>query len=113
MAEFNIKRGDLAPVLTATLRDGSNAVLDLTGCTVVFRMREKGLVLADTVKVESAATILSPATAGRVQYTWVSGDTDTAAYYAGEWVVTYPGPIPLTAPGQGFIYVRVNPNLEV
>lgn len=110
-AEISIKQGDLTPTIRQTLRDGSGAPLDLSGCTVTFRLRRKGLVLGETIIAAGVVTLLD-AVNGRVEYAWVTGDTASPGYFAGEWIVVFPVDKPLTSPSNGFIFVRINPNLS-
>lgn len=112
MSEYSIKQGDLLPKIQATLRDADGVPLDLTGCTVTFRMREKGLTSGETLKIADAdADIVGDPTEGTVEYAWQLGDTDTPGYYAGEWVVLNGSSEPMTTPTQGYIFVRIDPNL--
>jgi len=63
-------------------RDGT--VRDLTGKTVKFRMVNQ---TTGAVKVNDAtATVISPATAGKVKYQWITGDVDTAGKYWYWWI---------------------------
>ena len=82
---FYLKQNDTAPSIRATLKDGSGSVIDLTGASVRFHMKD----LSGTVKIDTAATIISPATSGIVQYNWTGSDTDTAGTYYAEFEVTY------------------------
>jgi len=61
--------------------------VDLTGSTVKFQMR---LVGSTTLKVDTAATVVTPA-AGTVRYDWAALDVNTSGYYTGWWHVTLPG----------------------
>jgi len=80
-----IKRNDTAPPFTATLRDAAGAVVDITGASVLFLMRDPR---TRTLKVSGAMTILDAA-GGRVSYAWAAGDTDKAAVYQVEIQVTF------------------------
>ena len=57
---FNIKQNDTSPSIRATLKDGSNAAVDLTGASVNFHM----VSLEGVVVVNSAAVIVDPSTSG-------------------------------------------------
>lgn len=86
--DFTIKRNDRLPTLLVDLigRDGEPA--DLTDAqTIRFMMRAVG---DSTLKVDSTSvTIIGDPTAGRVEYSWAAGDTDTAEVYEGEIEVVY------------------------
>ena len=83
--EFTLKVGDTAPDIEAILSD-TNGPVDLTGCTIVFRMSPDG---GGNVLLEASATIVDAA-AGHVKYSWQTGDTDTASTNKAEWKVTFP-----------------------
>lgn len=107
MADFYIKRNDLQPSLQATLVVGEDeTAVNLTGASVKFLMTEQG---GTTVKVNAAAVIVS-ASAGTVRYDWVSGDTDTAGMYRGEFEVTLAGKKE-TFPNDSYIEIRVTSDL--
>ena len=82
---FFIKKNDTLPDLTATLRDGDFAVVDLTGATVRFNMRDA----SGTVKINNVGASIVVAVDGTVKYEWVTGDTDTAGEFDGEFEVTF------------------------
>jgi len=87
MTEIYVKQGDLLPIVEATLKFEDETVMDLTGASVNFHMVDQ----EGTVKVDASATIKDPPTDGKVQYAWVSGDTDTPGRYRGEFEVTSGG----------------------
>jgi hypothetical protein len=87
VTEFSIPRGDLLPILSATLSDAKGPI-DLTGATVKFQMRLPG---SSTLKVDAAAQTVDPATGGQVTYTWAGTDTDTPGLYIAWFLVTYSG----------------------
>jgi len=75
-----------SPSLTGALTvDG--VAFDLTGSTVKFKMRAVG---SATLKVNAAAVVVAPPTAGNVRYDWDAADLDTAGDYIGWWEVTLP-----------------------
>ena len=77
--------GNRLPALDETLTVGGVAH-DLTGKTVKLKMR---LVGSPTLKVDAAATIVTPpGTDGRVAYSWAAVDVDTAGTYLVWWEVT-------------------------
>lgn len=78
-------KGDRRTSIADTLYDANGGVVNLTGCTVAFRMV---LDSDDTVKVNSAAATVDSAAAGTVSYAWAAADVDTAGTYAYWWIVT-------------------------
>ncbi len=87
-----MKTNDTTPNIRAVLYTVTGdpptaSVVNLTGATVKFIMRQSGVTAA---KVDTAATIVL-ATSGTVQYEWVVADTDTAGDYMGEFEVTDSG----------------------
>lgn len=92
-----IKRHDTAPAFTATLRDANGTVIDLTGASARFLMREPR---ARILKVNGAMTIPDAAN-GRVSYAWATGDTDTAGKYQVEVEVTFSDSTIQTFPNDG------------
>jgi hypothetical protein len=107
MADFTIGRGDLLPILTATLTGDTGAVIDLTGCTVKFNMKARS---GAAVKVTAAATVVN-APGGIVSYTWAAGDTNVDGTYDAEFEVTYPSGKKLTVPNGAKTTVRVEADL--
>jgi hypothetical protein len=101
MATFQIKTGDTAPSITATLTADSVAV-DITSSTVRFHMVNS----ADEIKVDAAADIVL-GTAGTVRYDWVAADTDTAGRFKAEWEVTFSDGTIRTFPTPGYTNIRI------
>ncbi len=89
MAEaiHSIKENDTSPILQATLKDGDGVVVNLSGSTVVFSMRDENL---QTLKIDKKACVLVDAVNGVVSYTWLAAnnDTDTPGLYIGEFQAT-------------------------
>ena len=71
-------KGNTEPI-GAQLKDQDDAVIDVTGLTIKFRM-----VNTDTqaVKINNAAATIDDAVNGKVSYTPVAGDVDTVGTYA-------------------------------
>lgn len=106
-ADFYIKRGDRLPVLGRTLRFTDGTAIDLTGCTVRWKMMTK---VGGVVKVDAVATVVS-ASGGRVEYAWQTADTEVAGDFIGEWRVVYPDGKVLTVPTLNFVNVHVKESL--
>lgn len=100
---FITKRGDLLPLLIATLSD-VNGPVDLTNATVQFHMRDSAgeLVIDETATVDPDQT----ANTGLVTYTWQTGDTDTAGDYEAEFEAVFSGK-PITFPKGSNLRVRI------
>lgn len=84
MTDFQLPKGALLPLLTATLTDEVGPI-DLTGTTVRFQMRAPG---SSTLKVDAGASVTS-AMNGVVTYTWQSGDTDTVGLWIAWFLVEF------------------------
>ena len=107
--DFVIKKGDLLPVITATLKDANGAAVSLTG-TAKFIMRRVG---ATAAKVNAAAAIDGDQVnnKGKVSYTWAGTDTDTAGVYEAEWEVTFTGGKKQTFPNPEYLVIRITDDL--
>jgi hypothetical protein len=108
---LTVKQGDLLPHVGANLTvsnpDGTTSIPPLTNAAVRFRMR---LASGGAIKVDAAAVVDNLDTAA-VRYAWAAGDTDVAGDYFGEFVVTYPGPVPETFPDTGYVTIGITPRL--
>jgi hypothetical protein len=101
MCAFIIKSNDTLPYLEATLSD-DNGVVDLTGATVTFVMRERNGAAA---VVRAAASIVE-ADEGTVRYEWAEGDTVDAGQYRGEFEISIGGKV-LTYPSETYIPINI------
>jgi hypothetical protein len=63
-----MRQGDRLPALTGAFVDASGNPIDITGSTVVLRIRPR-----DSNTVTEYAAAIVTATAGTVQYAWASG----------------------------------------
>lgn len=106
MADFSIKRGDRLPKLRATLLDADDAAINLTGCTVAFRIRS----VATGVTADHAGAIVDAA-AGIVEHTFGT-EADTVGLLQAEVIVTFPGG-QQTIPSRGVITIEVVPSLTL
>jgi hypothetical protein len=100
MTDFTIKRNDTSPALRYTL----SPTVDLTGASVVFHMQDR---TGAAVLTGYAASIVSPATAGIVQYDPLAAHTATAGHYIGEFQVTYADSTIETFPNSGGISIHI------
>ncbi len=108
--DFVIKRGDLLPVFTATLKDANGNPVDLTGTTVKFIMRFVG---ATTAKVNAAAAVDPDQVnnKGKVTYAWTGTDTNTGGIVEAECPVTFPGGKTETFPSDRYLVGRITADL--
>ena len=104
---FQITQGNL-PLVTVTLLDAAGAPVDLTGCTVELVLQ---LAPASTSFLGAASVVL-PATAGKVTYQFSGAQTAVPGRYQGQWRVTAAGRMTVY-PECGYFYFEVVPALPV
>ncbi len=107
---MRIKQNDTTPPLRCALQfpSASGTVLDLTNAAgVKFIMSH----VNGTPKVNRAATVLSPATAGVVMHTWLPADTNTAGVYHAEWQITWGDGTIQTLPTESYVRIEIVPDL--
>lgn len=95
---FTLKVGDTSPRLDATLADGDDNPIDLTGVAVRFRLRRPR---SGDVVIDEFASVVD-AESGGVRYSWDASDTDEAGRFRAEFVVEYPDETIETFPNDGF-----------
>ena len=103
MATFYVKQNDTSPAILATLKDGAGTLIELSGSTVRFHMRELG---GTTAVVDAVATIYDY-DAAQVSYAWQAADTATAGAYEAEFEVTNVDGTMDTFPNNGYIRVQI------
>lgn len=104
---FAIKVGDTSPTLEATLTDHDDEPINVTDAEVTFVMTKVGYT--DPV-IEGSASV-NDGEAGEVEYEWESGDTDESGIYEAEFEIEYADGHTETSPSDGYIYVRIRPEL--
>lgn len=105
---FTIRQNDTDPPIDDTLQDEDGSAEDLSSGvdSVDFHLQA-----ADgTTKVDATGSITDGAN-GKVEYEWSSGDTDTEGWYKAEWQVNYSDGDTGTFPADGWVTVRVEPEL--
>ncbi len=114
-ADFEIKRGDLLPVIQATLRQendkGEMVVIDLrTAISVTFVMRNMD---TNQLKTRAVADIVD-AINGVVRYHWAVVDTNTVGHYRCEWEILWPGTPnkPQTVPTDSYNTIDILQDLD-
>lgn len=95
--KFHTKQGDTRTALKATLLDASGAPVDLTGCTVRFRM---------SCKIDRQVQVLDAA-AGEVMMVFESEDVAKPGLFRAEFKVEYPDGRVETFPNSGHITVYI------
>lgn len=104
LTDFYIKQNDTREPLQIICEKGDESAEDLTGASVKFIMSAKP---GTSTKVDHAATIVGTASAGVVKYQWITGDTDTAGTYLGEFQVTFSDARILTYPNTTYINIHI------
>lgn len=101
-----LKVGDRRPFFRAQLYDPQGNAMNLTGLTVVFRMRPKLNRRALTIDDQSM-NVIAPATDGIVEYQWASADTDEEGEFDAWVVVDHGSSVLESFPNCGSHSVRV------
>lgn len=94
---FYTKQGDTRTALKATLKEASGNPVNLTGCSVRFRM---GCLIDRETQVLDAAE-------GKVLVVFESADVAKPGIYKAEFVVEYPDGRKETYPNRGHITVYI------
>ncbi len=117
--KFTIKQDDTLPVIQVQCWDDEAKTVetDLTLATGVnFHMmeRDQADLAVPVLKVEAAATIVSPPTDGIVEYPWsdVNNDTDTDGRFFAEFEVIWSPTSRTTFPNDGFVHIRITRDLD-
>jgi hypothetical protein len=88
-ADHTITQNDVGVLIEDILRDSKGVLLDLSNATVQYQARIPGSALS--LGIDRPATVVAPATGGRVRYTLVAADTDTPGALIEQWKVTFGG----------------------
>jgi len=103
---FTMKQNDTSPSLAGILKDVDEVVIDISGATVRFHMRDS----AGTTVVDAAA-VIADGPGGGVRYDWDAADTVTAGLFEAEFEVTYADTKIETFPNTGYIRVRIKDDI--
>lgn len=113
--DFEIKTGDSASHVFATLEDANGDPVDIQGASVMFKMGPLSggtlTVAGLAVNDQNGAGTVDGST-GNVQYRW--GGTSaipSADWYRAEWEVTYSNGSVQSFPNDGFMLVAVRSDL--
>lgn len=102
--DFVIKVGDTGPPIMVQCLDSNGSPVDLTGATALkFKMRS---ARSGVVEVNATADFIDRPT-GKVQYFWVTTDTDTSGDYQGEFNVTMSNGQIITFPNNAYIKINI------
>lgn len=104
MTQINVYKSDKLYDLNFTLKDANDAVIDISGCTILFKAQKIG---AAANKFSSAGAVVS-GPAGTCKYTVGTSDFDEAGDYYAEVEVTFGGGKIITF---GDITIKVKPEL--
>lgn len=87
--DHTVTQNDTGVLIEDILRDSKGVVVDLTGATVQYQARIPGSALS--AGIDQPATVVAPATGGRVRRTLAAADTDTVGALVEQWKVTFGG----------------------
>ena len=95
---FYMNENDTLPDLQVTVKDGDDVVVDVTGATIKFSMKDIAL---GTLKINERSVTIVNGTSGIIKYVWQSdkSDTNVVGKYLCEFEVTFSGGAVLTFPG--------------
>lgn len=104
---FEIKQHDLEPPLVADL---SGSVGDLSTVVSWKVIAKHGVIPAWTDNAPTVA-VGAPPTTATITHNWVAGQTDMVGTQRVEYEATWPGGRKQTFPVDGYVTVRVVPDL--
>ena len=104
MTQINVYKSDKLYDLNFTLKDANDTVIDISGCTILFKAQSQG---AAANKFSGTGAVVD-GPSGTCKYTVQATDFDAAGDYYAEVEVTFSGGKVLTF---GDILVRVKPEL--
>ena len=106
--DVTLKRGDTRHAIRAILKDSSGSPVDLTDCSVSFRMAPLGRSAVVNREVDIHDTA-----GGEVWVVWSPGETDiSGGYYRAEFRVTYGDGRKETFPNDGYISIQILSDLR-
>lgn len=103
---FIIKQNDTSPAIEAALQTPSKQAVNLTGASVLFHMMDEG----GQILVANTATVVN-SVGGIVKYEWQTGDTNTEGLCRAEFQVTYEDESIETFPNNGYIKIKITPEI--
>ena len=100
MDTFYMKKGDTKRPLHCRLKNKDGSIVNLTGCTVLFRMEKQGVIFECESQIVDAVD-------GQVWYVF-SQEQTFEGYYRGYFVVTYDDFNTETFPADRHIPIIIN-----
>jgi hypothetical protein len=107
-ADFVITQGDVEPIFAQQISDSTGSPVDLTGCTAALQLR--ALTSTTPLTLTGQITIFD-APNGKLQWEPSTADTTLAGDYMGKWVITYMTGQTQSYPTDGYLWIRVEPNV--
>ena len=105
---FTIKRNDTLPTLTINVktRGEFNQIIPfnlsaVTACTFSMSDDSGGL------KISSVSGSVISASAGTIQYAWITEDTDISGKYKGEFELSFADGNKMSIPNLGYIDIEI------
>lgn len=111
MTDFYIKQGDTAPALAGVLVDDAGAAVDIAGASLRLTMAPVG---GGTAVIDAALATNGQDAGGATgawSYAWQATDTAAPGYFNVEVEVTYDDGSVETFPNDGYLVVRITPEL--
>jgi hypothetical protein len=102
---FIVKQGDLFPPIDATVRDANDAVVDVSGATVKFSMRDSRD--PGSIKIALGTGQVVDGVTGAIRYAFGADDSDTPGTYEAEFQVTPTTGASMRIPTEGYITVII------
>lgn len=102
----NLKRNDTKDVISYITKYPNGSIVDLTGATVRFIMGKGNKLIT-----ESPANVVNAST-GEVEYQLQETDTAIAGTFNAEFEVTFSDGKIKTFPNDGYIEVKITPNID-
>ena len=101
-----LKRGDTRTAIKATLKTPAGAAADLTGATARFLLAD----LRGVLKIDKQIDVLD-ATEGKVMVVLEATEVDVAGSFRAEFEVTFDDGRVETYPNDGYISIKIIPDL--
>jgi hypothetical protein len=108
-ADWTVKQGDSAPILTDTLTYSNGQPVNLTGASLslIVRAQTSAAPLKLTGTPEATAPLL-----GEVAYSPTTSDTASSGMFMANWFVVLPSGEEMTFPTDGYNWLSIEENLR-